>query len=281
MMNGHFLAFSFVDRITALDLGRRIHGHYIIPAGLAEFPVVLVGEAVGQLAAWAAMAALEFNARPVAGLAASVNFSAPVLPGQKLELMASLEKLDNEAVAYHGRAEVDGQTVIELRDCVGPMLPVEEFDDPQSLRSRFALLCQAGATPGAFGGVEPLVLDEVSNEEGRCVRATLHVPVQASFFADHFPRRPVLPGTLLLNSTLELVSTLAAGLPAPSHGRPWVLRDITDVKLRAFTPPGGTLKMEARLSQISTEAAFVNVEARDGKRLVGGARMRLAPENSA
>src|SRR4030095_10715226 len=85
-MDGHFRAFSFVDRITGLEPGRAIRGRYSIPAGLANFPMALVGEAVGQLAAWAAMAALEFKCRPVAGLAAEVNFFAPVRPGQILEL---------------------------------------------------------------------------------------------------------------------------------------------------------------------------------------------------
>jgi 3-hydroxymyristoyl/3-hydroxydecanoyl-(acyl carrier protein) dehydratase len=280
-MKGHFLAFSFVDRITALDRGRHIRGHYTIPAGLARFPIVLVAEAVGQLAAWAAMAALEFSGRPVAGLAAQANFFAPVRPGQVLDLTADLDSLDSEAVAYRGSAHVAGQPVIELRDCVGPMLPVEEFDDPQALRDRFDLLRGTGAASGAFGGVEPLAFDELHQEKGQSARAALHVPDQAAFFSDHFPRRPVLPGTLLLNSCLELVSTLAADLPGAASGRPWVLRDISDVKLRAFTPPGGTLTMEARLSQLSPEAACVKVEVRDGKRLVGGARMRLVPDKSA
>jgi 3-hydroxymyristoyl/3-hydroxydecanoyl-(acyl carrier protein) dehydratase len=277
-MDGHFRAFSFVDRITGLEPGRAIRGRYSIPAGLANFPMALVGEAVGQLAAWAAMAALEFKCRPVAGLAAEVNFFAPVRPGQILELTANLETLDEEAVAYQGTAQSDGQPVIGLRDCVGPMLPIEQFDDPQALRERFALLRDTGAAPGGFAGVEALTLDDVRREEGPCLRATLHVPVEAAFFADHFPRRPVLPGSLLLHSSLELVSALVADLPLAPVGSPWILRDISDVKLRAFTPPGGTLALEARLGRISTEAAFVQVEARDGKRLVGGAQMRLVPQ---
>src|SRR5262245_6296958 len=107
-MDGHFRAFSFVDRITALEPGRRVRGHYTIPARLAAFPPALVAEAVGQLAAWAAMAALEFKCRPVAGLAAAVNFISSVRPGQQIELMASLDTLDAEAVAYQGVAQVDG-----------------------------------------------------------------------------------------------------------------------------------------------------------------------------
>jgi hypothetical protein len=47
--------------------------------------------------------------------------------------------------------------------------------------------------------------------------------------------------------------------------------------LRAFTPPGEVLEIEARLHQLSPEAANVKVEIRKGKRVVGGARVRLTP----
>ena len=84
-----------------------------------------------------------------------------------------------------------------------------------------------------------------------------------------------------MNSNLELVAALAQQLPAPSTGGRWVLRGVSDVKLRAFTPPGETLEIEARLNQLDAEAATVNVETRKGKRIVGGSRVRLVPEGAA
>jgi len=57
-MDPHFRAFSFVDRITSVNGGNKIRGCYTIPSGLKDFPSSLAGEAVGQLAAWAAMAYL-------------------------------------------------------------------------------------------------------------------------------------------------------------------------------------------------------------------------------
>jgi 3-hydroxymyristoyl/3-hydroxydecanoyl-(acyl carrier protein) dehydratase len=277
-MDGHFRAFSFVDRISSLEPGGRVRGTYAIPSGIGSFPAALVAEAVGQLAAWAAMAALDFKCRPVAGLAASIDLLSPVRPGQVIELAANLEALDAEAAAYDGEAHVDGIPVIRLRHCVGPMMPVGEFDDPQALRERFALICGAGATPGAFSDLPSLPLNHAGGENGHSLRATLHVPGQAPFFADHFPRRPVLPGSLLLNSNLELVAELARNLPAPPAGGRWGLKGVSDVKLRAFTPPGETLVVEARLHRLSAGDATVNVENRKGMRIVGGFRVRLVPE---
>jgi hypothetical protein len=81
-----------------------------------------------------------------------------------------------------------------------------------------------------------------------------------------------------MNSNLELVAALASTLPPPAAGGKWALRAVSDVKLRAFTPPGETLEIEARLNQLSSDAATVNVETRKGKRIIGGSRVRLVPE---
>jgi 3-hydroxyacyl-[acyl-carrier-protein] dehydratase len=274
---GHFRAFTFVDRIDLLEPDRRIRGNYRIPEGIDGFPTALAAEAVGQLAAWAAMFAVHFESRPVAGLAAEIEFFSAVRPGQLLELDVELASVDTEAVSYHGTASADNLPVAHLRHCVGPMIPVEELDDPQALRARFELLRGPGAEPGAFRGIRPLELD-CWNGDSQSARATLHVPESAPFFCDHFPRRPVLPGVLLMQSKLELVSVLAEKLPAPAPGARWVPRVLSDVKLRAFAAPGEVLDIEARLGQLSADAAVVTVETRKGKRVVGGSRVRLVLE---
>jgi 3-hydroxymyristoyl/3-hydroxydecanoyl-(acyl carrier protein) dehydratase len=79
-----------------------------------------------------------------------------------------------------------------------------------------------------------------------------------------------------MESKLELAAALARRLP-PRGGR-WALHGIADVKLRAFTPPGEKLELEARLNQLSTNAASLNVETRKDKRVISGARVLFAPE---
>ena len=278
-MDHHFRAFSFVDRITSIEPGARICGEYLIPSALDNFAPSLAAEAVGQLAAWAAMAKMDFARRPVAGLAGEIEMLHPIRPGKRLELTADLETVEADAAAYGGSVLVDGVLAIRLRHCVGPMLAVEDFDDPAALRARYGVLCNGGATPGGFGGLPAFPLVRTGGEAAQRVAATLHVPTQANFFADHFPRRPVFPGTLLMNASLELAGFLAKELAAPAAGGAWALRGVSDVKLRAFTPPGEILDIEARLNQFSPEAATVNVEIRKGKRVVGGARVRLAAED--
>jgi 3-hydroxymyristoyl/3-hydroxydecanoyl-(acyl carrier protein) dehydratase len=273
-MDGHFRAFSFVDRITELRPGVVIRGCYTIPPAVTSFPLSLVSEAVGQLAAWAAMAAVDFTHRPVAGIAGAVELLSEVHPGQVVELEAELQSVDNETVGYSGSARVGGQPVIRLHDCVGPMLPVEEFDDPQNLRERFALLRADGAAPGAFEGVPVPDLRYHDGAAGQVKRATLQVPGAVPFFADHFPRRNVFPGTLLMHASLETAAQLAREVPDGPVGA-WQPVQVSDVKLRTFIPPGQTLTLEAKRTEQSNGSLCVLVETRNQQRLICSAEIRF------
>ena len=265
-MNDHFAAFSFVDRITEYEPGRRAHGRYAIPAGIAAFPSCLVAEAVGQLAAWVSMAHIGFRGRPVAALANETRFRSDVAPGETLDLAVDIESCDEHAVAYAGRARVDGRDVIELVDCLGPMLPVEEFDSPEAMAARFDEIRGEGAAPGAFQGVDEPRVVRTAGVPGVSARATLHVPDSARFFRDHFPRRPVFPATLLLDAQIRLALAVAdeatfwpAGTrPAPSR--------MTHVKMRSFVPPGALLDIGVDLAPADAGSARIRLSAQlDGK----------------
>ena len=285
-MDHHFRAFSFVDRITAIEPGVRISGSYAIPAALAEFPMShagfplsLVAEATGQLAAWSAMAAIDFSHRPVAGLAGRVELLREVRPGDTLELSAELENADTSDVAYGGCASVNGEPVLRLHHCMGPMVPIGEFDDPELLRARLALLRGEGAVPGAFTGVPAFSLDDLVIENGppANARAKLQVPADAAFFGDHFPKRPVFPGTLLMNMNLKLVTALAAGVPVRPGVR-WVPRAVADMKLRDFISPGDLLTIEAKVMRHEGDLLKISVETRNEKGRLGAAHVELSGE---
>lgn len=239
-MAGRFRAFSFVDRILAHAPGATVRGRYTVPAQAKHFPASLAAEAVGQLAAWAAMNALDFRVRPVAGLAGETRFGRPFGPGDTLDLEVDLESATDSDVAYSGRALVGGETALVLEHALGPMLPATDFDDPGALRADFATLTTTGAPAGRFGGVPApdLAIDEV--EPGRRAKGTLAIPADAPYFADHFPRKPVFPATLLMDA-LGLLATIAAGGGARVTG-------MQDVKVRVFMPPGETLAVTVDLS---------------------------------
>ena len=273
-MTDHFRAFSFADRIHKDETGKRISGCYHIPEGVGEFPLSLVAESIGQLAAWSSMAVVDFTVRPVAGIAGLVEFPGTVRPGDTLELEATLVKSDAEAVGYDGLARVNGEPVVRLHDCLGPMVPLVDFDDPEAMKERYRVLTTVGATPDAFGGVPRFIPEKTGGTPGEMAEGVFHIPETASFFGDHFPRRPVFPGTLLMNLNLGFAIDLASeGIADASLWKPVRM---SDVKIRSFMSPGETLDLKATIDERDGGLVRVTVETRKGKRLTSSARVLLS-----
>jgi 3-hydroxymyristoyl/3-hydroxydecanoyl-(acyl carrier protein) dehydratase len=256
-----------------LEDGRRARGRFAIPAGLPAFSIGLVAEGVGQLAAWVAMAHAEFRRRPVAALAGETRIVGTAAPGEILDLGVEIERCDPDAVAYAGWARVTDTPVLELCRCVGPMLPLEEFDAPEAVRGDFETLCGPGARPGRFPGITAPDLSLIDRIPGQRLRAAMRVPVSAPFFGDHFPRRPVFPATLLLDAQIRLAVQLAGQtLPPGQRLRP---ARVADVKMRSFILPGQAVELEAGMRSATDGAAELTLGATvDGKRVATG-RMEI------
>ena len=272
------MGFLFVERILEIEPGRHARGRFTVPAGSA-FPQGLVAEAVGQLAAWAAMAKMEFRRRPVAAIAGRARFHGSPPPGSSLELEARLESCDDSATTYAGSAHVGGQTILELERCLGPMLPMEDFDDPFVVGRRFERLC-AGTEPRT--AVEDVtnagVLTSIAGDRGLSRRASLHVPTSAPFFADHFPRKPIFPGTLLLEAMLALAKDLAnETLAAP----PASLVVVRDVKLRRFLAPGDAITLAAALKASVAGRARIAVVATRGEERVAVSQAEISARGAS
>jgi 3-hydroxymyristoyl/3-hydroxydecanoyl-(acyl carrier protein) dehydratase len=268
-MPDRFSAFSFVDRITAMEAGKRARGHFTIPATLPAFSTFLAAEAVGQLACWAAMAQAEFQRRPVAALSAETRIAGEAAPGGTLDLGVEIESCDSDAVAYGGWARIADMPVVELRGCVGPMLPMEDFDAPEAVRGDFETLCGPGAPPRRFPGVTAPDLSLIDRIPGQRLRAAMRIPVSAPFFGDHFPRRPVFPATLLLDAQIRLALRLAEEtLPPGQRLRP---ARVADLKMRSFILPGHAVEIETGMRSATDAAAEVTLVAIvDGKRVATG-----------
>ena len=278
-MAERFSAFSFVDRIAQVEPGVRAVGRYAIPGDLRRFPSALVAEAIGQLAAWAGMAKLGFRRRPVAGLAGEIAYLGVASPGDLLELAVEIETCDEDAIAYGGAARVNSVPLLELKHCVGPMLAMEDFDAPEAVRADFEVLCAMGAPGGRFRLLPEPAVEVLERTPGRALRAVLRVPESAPFFGDHFPRRPVFPGTLLLHSEVELALELAR---EGAHGTPpFHPARVTDVKMRSFILPGQTVELRIELQPERAGAVTASLAARIEGKTVSTARVEIAPGSSA
>jgi 3-hydroxymyristoyl/3-hydroxydecanoyl-(acyl carrier protein) dehydratase len=247
-MDGHFRAFSLVDRITQLQAGKRAEGKFSVPAHLSRFSSCLAAEAAGQLAAWIAMAQLDFELRPVAGVAADLHFGADVRPGQTLDLAIEIDSCDRDTVNYSAHAYADGVRIIELERSAGPMLPMEAFDAPDAMRRRYELLCGPGAPAGEFPGVAEHEIEIIEEVHAKSSRAFLKVPHEAPFFSDHFPRRPVFPGTMLLDAHIQLALIAAERSAYWPPGARVIATAAPNLKLRAFIAPGDIVELYVGLA---------------------------------
>jgi 3-hydroxymyristoyl/3-hydroxydecanoyl-(acyl carrier protein) dehydratase len=273
-VRGRYASFTFVDRITVLEPGVAAQGTFHVPAHAGVFPSSLLAEATGQLAAWVAVAKFGFRLRPGAGIAHETIYGSVPRAGDTLDMEIRIDSCEDDAVAYQGWCRIDGKTVLELRDSVGPMLPLSDFDDPAAMRAFYDLLRSSGAPVDRFAGIEVVPLAPLAHEPGRSASARLDVPHEAPYFADHFPRRPVFPGTLLL----DRMTTLGAGVARETAaGRQVFARRVTDVKLRTFTLPGATLTLHAAVESAGDRTIQATLEARaEGQRRpVGGARVEF------
>ncbi len=271
-MPDRFRAFSFVDRVTELEPGNQVRGVYRVPAHLEKFPPSLIAEAVGQLAAWAAMDQLDYRVRPVAGIAMEARFLGDVDPGQTLELGVELEACSEDDVVYSGRARVDGKKVLALEHCLGPMLPMTTFDDPELVRARLRVLQDGGTPENGFVGVKKPVIAVTEHASGARLKGELSVPEDAPFFGDHFPRRAVYPATLLLDAMTGVACRLAGESQGWTTGAPITLLRVLNMKMRSFIAPGAVLEVQVDVAPPESDIAKSKLVARLDGRTVATAR---------
>src|SRR5215472_6576078 len=265
------MGFLFVDRITAID-SDRARGELRRAAGGPPLPPWLVIEAVGQLAAWITMGRTDFVSRPVAALVGEIRLSGADVRGP-LDLEARIDRLDGRAVLYSGRARAGGTEVATLSRCVGPLLPMELFDDPAAVRRHAAALRAEPPCADLGRCDDPLPRAQLAGLEldATPAHARLRVPESAPFFRDHFPRRPVYPATLLADAQSQLAVPLAARRLGVDVERVRSVR-VADFKVRSFSPPGQVLELTAEPQSAGDgRAVFLFSATAAGKRVASGA----------
>jgi beta-hydroxyacyl-ACP dehydratase FabZ len=92
-----------------------------------------------------------------------------------------------------------------------------------------------------------LLVDRVvSLELGKRIVGVKNVSINEPFFQGHFPRRPIMPGVLIIEALAQTGGILAL-LSTPEHlGNPSIfLMGIDKVKFRKPVVPGDQLRLEA------------------------------------
>ncbi|KTC97594.1 3-hydroxyacyl-ACP dehydratase FabZ family protein [Legionella erythra] len=281
------MRFLFVDRILELVPGEWVRGvkhvtcddAYLVQddKGKLCFASSLIGETLGQLAAWNVMAMNQFTARPVAGVVASARPLRPAYVGETLLLESFIERLDESSVQYHSQASVQGEIIFKVEGALGPLLPMERFISEDEVRSQFAEINRPGEwqpapeSPQATlaRAVAPttcMAFDRIlASEPGIEMMAEKLISRSAAYFPDHFPRKPVLPMTVLLECKLNLAREFIAQAAFPVTYRVVELRRI---KMNEFVQPGDRLVCHLKVKHRDEHQLILSYRSEvDGRRV--------------
>jgi 3-hydroxymyristoyl/3-hydroxydecanoyl-(acyl carrier protein) dehydratase len=282
------MTFLFVDRILSLEKAERIQGAkhvslddtYLVSDGGSQpyFMPSLIGEALGQLAAWNAMSYFDFKFRPVAGVCSKATIHRRVYPGETIFLESYIDSLDETAVEYHSAASVAGERVFTIEHALGPMLPMQQFIDKDVVSRQFQTICHFGQLPST--NTHSLLslgheirrnkvhadFDElIEFNKGHSLVAVKKINRAAPYFADHFPLKPVLPLTILLEAKLRL----AQHFILMSHNeQTYQANSVSKVKMSGFVQPGDILVCTMKLTEQKDDKLEFNFKCEvDGKRV--------------
>lgn len=113
----------------------------------------------------------------------------------------------------------------------------------------------------------------VSIEPGKGAKALRNVPMTLAIFDTHFPRKPVLPGVLIIGSVAEL----ATALLREQTGQTWTLAGVSRVSFRHFVQPGDQMEISVDLKDAGETSATLAASVRvDGKVVTAIRQVRMA-----
>lgn len=115
------------------------------------------------------------------------------------------------------------------------------------------------------------LIDRITRwEVGKAAEARKNVALSEDFFDDHFPRRPVMPGVLIIEGMAQLSGLLLEASLRERYGKnaKAILTILDKVKFRDLVKPGETLVYTTELTSLNEVSGKVSVQATREGRLI-------------
>ncbi len=296
------MSFLFVDRIIEFIPGKSCRGikhitHDDMYLSLDEnnelcFNPSMIGETLGQLAAWNVMFSSDFKMRPVAGVVECAALHRNVKVGETLLLEAYIDSIDEDAVQYHAKAYVNNEEVFCLTRAIGPMLPMETFISEDLIKQQFNEILRLKEwnenselfTDFQVNNTEikptlvPLTYDRViEHDPGVRVVGCKKISRQAPYFPDHFPNKPVLPMTVLLECKINLAYKFLAKANVPHK---YKLKELRKIKMNDFVFPGDEVVTSLIITKQEPEELVLRFRSEVARKRVCVMEMVMIPADT-
>jgi 3-hydroxyacyl-[acyl-carrier-protein] dehydratase len=116
------------------------------------------------------------------------------------------------------------------------------------------------------------LIDKITKwEVGRTAEAIKNVTLSEDFFDDHFPRRPVMPGVLMIEGMAQISGLLLEAGLFEKYGKDAkaVLTLLERTKFRGLVRPGDSLTYQTEVTALNENGGKVSVQAiSDGRQVV-------------
>lgn len=123
------------------------------------------------------------------------------------------------------------------------------------------------------------LIDRINKwQVGTAAEATKNVALSEDFFDDHFPRRPVMPGVLIIEGMAQLSGLLLEATLKEKYDRDAkaILTVLERTKFREPIRPGDSLTYMTRVVSVNTNGAKVTAQASRNGQVVATTGMVFA-----
>jgi 3-hydroxyacyl-[acyl-carrier-protein] dehydratase len=127
-----------------------------------------------------------------------------------------------------------------------------------------------------------LLVDRViSMDKGKSIRTLKNVTINEPFFVGHFPRRPVMPGVLMLEAMAQSAALLSFATMdvTPDDKTVYYFAGIDGARFKRPVEPGDQLVMDVSLTRMKAGIFKFKAAARVGEELACEAELMCTMRN--